>query len=124
MRTIHTITTGLAAALVIGGLALPVFGGDVVRGRDLLTPDEWQAHRTEMLKAATPAERQELQQKMQQLIQQRATEKGVTLYHQTGGPMGGRMMGGGPGNGPGNGPCAGGGWGGGPGYGWGGGPNR
>jgi len=55
MRTNHTITTALAAALVIGGLALPVFGGDVVRGRDLLTPEEWQTHSTEMLKAATPA---------------------------------------------------------------------
>ena len=120
MRTNHTITTALAAALVIGGLALPVFGGDVVRGRDLLTPEEWQTHRTEMLKAATPAERQELQQKMQQLIQQRATEQGVTLYHQTGG----RMMGYGTGNGPCPGGGRGAGWGGGPGYGWGGGPGR
>lgn len=113
MRTIHTISTALAAALVIGGLAVPVFGGDVVRGHDLLTPQEWQTHRTEMLKAATPAERQELHQKMQQLIQQRATEQGVTLRHQTAGPMGGRMMGFGPGSGP----CPGGG------YGWGG-PDR
>ena len=89
MRTIHTISTALAAAFVIGGLAVPVFGGDVVRGRDLMSPEEWQAHRTEMLKATTPAERQELRRQMQQTMEQRAADQGVTLRHQTGGgPMG------------------------------------
>jgi len=118
MRTIHTISTALAAAFVIGGLAVPVFGGDVVRGRDLMSPEEWQAHRAGMLDATTPAERQELRRQMQQTMEQRATEQGVTLRHQTGGPM--------MGTGPGPGGCGAGGYGGygrgGPG--WGGGPGR
>lgn len=116
MRTIHTISTALAAALVIGGLAVPVFGHDVMRGRDLMSPEEWQTHRTEMLKAATPAERQDLHRQMQRTLEQRAAEQGVTLRHQTGGWM--------MGFGPGSGPCPGGGPSGSPGGGWGGGPGR
>jgi hypothetical protein len=104
MRTIHRVTTAIAAALLVGGLAVPVLGGDVVRGRDLLTTEEWQAHRTEMLNATTPAERQAVRQKMQDRIGQRAAEQGVTLRHQQGGPMRGFGPGFGPGYGFGAGP--------------------
>jgi len=97
MRTVHIITTAIAAAILVGGLAAPVFSADVVRGRDLITAEEWKVHRDDMLKATTPAERQAIRQAMQERMEQRATEQGVTLRHQTGfGPM----MGFGPGRGP------------------------
>jgi hypothetical protein len=84
MRTNHNIATIIAAACLVGGLALPVLAGETVRGRDLMNNNEWQAHRTEMLKADTPAERQELRRRMQEQVEQRATEHGVTLQHQVG----------------------------------------
>ncbi|GEM_PF-3407512 len=97
MRTVHKITTAVLAGVLVAGLALPAVG-DVVRGRDLMTPAEWETHRAEMLAAKTPAERQAVAEKMQQLLQTRATEKGDVLASETVRPM--TRFGHGPGFGP------------------------
>lgn len=106
MRTAYKITTAALAGALIVGLALPA-AAEIVRGRDLMTPAEWQAHRTEMLNAKTPAERQAIAEKMQQVLQARAAEKGDVLASDTVGPMMryGRGPGFGPRAHPGWGPC-------------------
>lgn len=106
MRTTYKIATAALAGVLVAGLALPAVG-EVVRGRDLMTPEEWQTHRTEMLNAETPAERQAVAEKMQQVLQARAAEKGDILASETTRPM--MRFGHGPGFGPrahpGWGPC-------------------
>jgi hypothetical protein len=79
MRTVHKIAAAaLASLVVVAGLAAPA-AADVVRGRDLLTPAELQAHRTELQAAQTPEERQAIQLKMRQVLESRAAEKGDIL---------------------------------------------
>lgn len=102
MKTIRTLTTAFGAALLIGALTAPVFGAEVVRGRDLMTSQEWQQHRSAIQTAKTPAERQALRKTLQTTLEQRAAERGVALRHEDDlfGPSGGRNGGG---NGGGNG---------------------
>lgn len=89
MRTVPKIVTALMAGVLVAGLALPV-AAEVVRGRDLMTAEEWTAHRTEMLAAKTAAERDAVRAKWQSLMETRAAENDDVLMHQVrpGRPMG------------------------------------
>ena len=63
------------------------FGGQAA-GNQLMTPEEWAAHREKMAGAATPEERQQIAAANHAEMQKRAAEKGVTLPQQFG-PRGG-----------------------------------
>lgn len=80
MRTAEKIVTAALAAVLVAGLAVPAAAA-AVRGRDLLTPEEWRAHHAEMQVAKTPAERQAVHQKMQQLLETRAAAQDDVLMH-------------------------------------------
>lgn len=63
------------------------FGGQGA-GNQLMTSEEWAAHREKMLSASTPAERQQIAAANHAEMQKRAAEKGITLPQQFG-PRGG-----------------------------------
>lgn len=61
-----------------GAGAGPGFGGRGLAGQ-LMTPDEWAAHREQMANAATPEERQQIAAANHAELVKRAKEKGITL---------------------------------------------
>ena len=63
------------------------FGGQGA-GNQLMTSEEWAAHREKMFSAATPEERQQIAAANHAEMQKRAAEKGITLPQQFG-PRGG-----------------------------------
>ena len=63
------------------------FGGQGA-GNQLMTSEEWAAHREKMFSAATPQERQQIAAANHAEMQKRAAEKGITLPQQPG-PRGG-----------------------------------
>jgi hypothetical protein len=59
------------------------FGGRGV-GNQLMTTEEWTAHREKMFNAATPEERQQIAAANHAEMQKRAAENGITLPQQPG----------------------------------------
>jgi hypothetical protein len=77
----------------------------IVRGRDLMTPEDWREHRQKPQGLATTEERQAYRREHRKMLEARAKEKGVILRDGAGwrggqepGPRGGGA-GGGPGPG-------------------------
>lgn len=76
-----------------------------VRGRDLMTPEEWREHRKKLQSFTTAEERQAYRREHRKVLEARAKEKGLVL-RDGGGWRSGREpgpMGGGAGRGPGGG---------------------
>lgn len=88
------LTAWLAPAVAWGEeekpAARPADAAGCVRGVDLMTQEEMQAHRQAMHAATTPEARQALAKSLMATVQQRASEKGKTLCHDA---MGGGAMG-------------------------------
>lgn len=61
----------------------PAFGGQAA-GNQLMTPEEWAAHRDKMVSATTLEERQQIAAANHAEMQKRAAERGITLPQQVG----------------------------------------
>jgi hypothetical protein len=64
-----------------------------IRGPQLMTPEEWAAHREKMWSLKTPEERAKYREEHHKLMQERTKELGVTLPDRTLGPGYGRRGG-------------------------------
>ncbi|NJD07622.1 MAG: hypothetical protein FIA97_14160 [Methylococcaceae bacterium] len=103
-----TIVIAIALATLSGGVAAEPTpapeaapAAQTVRGRDLMTPDEWREHRKKLQSLATPAERQAYRAEHRKMLEARAKEKGLILRDGPGwrsgrmpGPKGGGAGGG------------------------------
>lgn len=89
MKRANRQMRGLAlAAIALGiGMAAPVHALDeVVRGRDLMTAEEWQQHSSLMRTMASGSERAKYRAAIHAQMQQRAAEQGVQLIGASGPP--------------------------------------
>ena len=84
-----TLASLVLAALTAGGMAATTAMADeqTVRGRDLMSTEEWQAHSTAMRSMSTDQERRQYRAAVHEQMSQRAAEQGKTL---AGGPSGKR----------------------------------
>ena len=96
MKTLNKTLAGLVLATLAAGTAFaPVALADEerVRGRDLMSTEEWEAHSSAMRSMNSEQDRNQYREAMHAQMSQRAAEQGKTLAGGPGNGRGGRGSG-------------------------------